>query len=137
MTVTAKMTLMARSKIMRRKKEDEKKEDNGLSKEDIELAIALLNNCAMAKLKVGDDLESAKFDCTKVLQYYDKNVKAFFRRAQAELAMGNFQACREDAAKALEIDPANKEAQQLSQKATLAEKAQKKKEKDMYGKMFG
>lgn len=112
-------------------------EEEKPSPETQELAIALLNNCAMAKLKVGDDLESAKFDCNKVLEYDDKNVKAFFRRAQAEFAMGNFQACREDAAKIIEIDANNKEAQQLSTKATQAEKAQKKKEKDMYGKMFG
>lgn len=116
---------------------EKKDEEKGLSQDDKELAIALLNNCAMAKLKLGDDLESAKFDCTKVLDFDDKNVKAFFRRAQAELAMGNFQACREDAAKAVEIDPSNKEAAQLATKATQQEKAQKKKEKDMYGKMFG
>eukprot|EP00440_Ansanella_granifera_P013021 gb/GFBE01014145.1/.p1 GENE.gb/GFBE01014145.1/~~gb/GFBE01014145.1/.p1 ORF type:complete len:326 (+),score=133.02 gb/GFBE01014145.1/:1-978(+) len=107
-----------------------------LSDEDKVLAIALLNNCAMAKLKVGD-ADSAKFDCTKVLQYDEKNVKAMFRRAQAELSLHNFKACIEDAAKTLELDPSNKEAEQLKAKAALAEKKEKKQEKAMYSKMFG
>eukprot|EP00933_Yihiella_yeosuensis_P014469 TRINITY_DN12974_c0_g1_i1.p1 TRINITY_DN12974_c0_g1~~TRINITY_DN12974_c0_g1_i1.p1 ORF type:complete len:328 (-),score=107.33 TRINITY_DN12974_c0_g1_i1:288-1271(-) len=107
-----------------------------LSDEDKKLAVALLNNCAMAKLKYGDS-DSAKFDCTKVLQYDEKNVKAFFRRAQAELAVGNFTACIEDAQKVLEIEPANKEAEQLKRKAAADAKKQKQNEKAMYGKMFG
>jgi len=107
-----------------------------LSDEDKTLAIALLNNCAMARLKVGD-AEPAKFDCTKVLQYDPKNVKAMFRRAQAELSMKNFQACLEDAAATLELDPSNKEAELLKRKAVEAEKKEKKQEKAMYSKMFG
>jgi len=107
-----------------------------LSDEDKALAIALLNNCAMARLKLGDAMP-AKFDCTKVLQYDPKNVKAMFRRAQAELALHNFKACVEDATATLELDPSNKEAELLKRKAAEAEKKEKKQEKAMYSKMFG
>lgn len=107
-----------------------------LSADGKKLAIALLNNCAMAKLKTGDN-ESAKFDCTKCLQYEAENEKAIFRRAQAELAMGNWGKAVEDADRITKINPENKEAEQLRRKAQAAEKAAKQKEKAMYGKMFG
>ncbi|CAE8591267.1 unnamed protein product [Polarella glacialis] len=110
--------------------------DDDLGDEDKALAVALLNNCAMAKLKAGD-ADSAKFDCTKVLKYDAKNVKAIFRRAQAELAMGNFSACAEDTARVIEIEPENKEAGALRRKALDDEKKAKQKEKAMYSKMFG
>jgi len=107
-----------------------------LSDDDKALAIALLNNCAMARLKLGEAMP-AKFDCTKVLQYDPKNVKAMFRRAPAELALKNFKACAEDATATLELDPSNKEAELLKRKAAEAEKNEKKQEKAMYSKMFG
>merc|ERR1712110_1061165 len=110
-------------------------EPASMSDEDKKLVVALLNNCAMARLKTGD-AEAAKDDCTKVLKYDEKNVKAFFRRGQAELALGNFSGCVEEAAKALEIDPNNKEAEQLRRKAHADEKAHKQKEKAMCSKMF-
>lgn len=96
----------------------------------------MLNNAAMARLKIGD-AEAAKFDCTKVLEYDAKNVKATFRRAQAEFALHNFQACVEDANRTLELDASNKEAEGLKRKAADAEKKEKKQEKAMYSKMFG
>lgn len=107
-----------------------------LSDEDKILAIALLNNCAMARLKK-QDFDEAKFDCIKALQYDPKNVKATFRRAQAEFGLGNFTACQEDATKTLELDPSNKEAEALKKNAIVKEKTAKKQEKAMYSKMFG
>ena len=116
--------------------EEEKSEPVELSESDKQLALALLNNSAMARLKNGEP-ESAKFDCTKALQYDPKNVKATFRRAQAEFALHNFKACLEDASKTLELDPSNKEAEALKRKAVDGEKKEKKQEKAMYSKMFG
>merc|ERR1712070_823746 len=100
------------------------------------LAIALLNNCAMAQLKAGEP-EDARLNCSKCLDLDEGNVKALFRRAQAELAMGNFGGCITDAAKVVEIDPSNKEAELLRRKALDAEKKAKQKEKAMCSKMFG
>lgn len=107
-----------------------------LGDEDKKLAVALLNNCAAARLKMNDAL-GAKFDCCKVLEYEATNVKAMFRKAQALLALGDFAACMDNAARALEIDPLNKEAEQLRRKALEGQKAAKQKEKAMCSKMFG
>jgi len=107
-----------------------------LSDEDKQLAVALLNNSAMANLKLQEN-DAAKFDCTKALEYDHKNVKAMFRKGQAELAMGNFKACVEVCGRMLEEDPQNKDAEQLKLKAAHAVQKQKKNEKAMYSKMFG
>mmetsp|Transcript_43850 Transcript_43850/g.81893 ORF Transcript_43850/g.81893 Transcript_43850/m.81893 type:complete len:312 (-) Transcript_43850:52-987(-) len=109
---------------------------HSLSDADKQLAIALLNNCAMARLKLGQ-YDEAKFDCVKVLGYDKSNIKATFRRAQAEFALHNFKACVEDTTRMLELEPANKDAEQLKKKALDAEKKEKKQEKAMYSKMFG
>jgi len=116
--------------------EDDEAEPAELSGDDKVLALALLNNCAMCRLKCGDAAE-AKVDCTKALDYDTSNIKALFRRAQAELAMGNFAAAQQDAAKVVELEPKNKEAEVLRRKALDDEKKAKQKEKAMYGKMFG
>ena len=114
----------------------DKTEPVELSEADKQLALALLNNCAMARLK-NKDPDAAKFDCTKALQYDPKNIKATFRRAQAEFDLHNFKACQEDVARTLELDPSNKDAEALKRKAADAEKKEKKQEKAMYSKMFG
>mmetsp|Transcript_29725 Transcript_29725/g.40015 ORF Transcript_29725/g.40015 Transcript_29725/m.40015 type:complete len:318 (+) Transcript_29725:52-1005(+) len=115
---------------------DDAAEPLALSDGDRKTVVALLNNCAMAKLKLGDE-DSAKFDCNKVLEYDAANVKALFRRGQAELAMGEYSKCAESTARVLELDPQNKEAEQLRRKAKDDEKKSKQKEKAMYSKMFG
>jgi len=119
--------------------DDEKPADEKpaeLSEEDKQLAVALLNNSAMANLKLGES-DAAKFDCVKALEYDHKNVKAMFRKGQAELALGNFKECVEVCGRMLEEDPQNKDAEQLKLKAAHAVQKQKKNEKAMYSKMFG
>eukprot|EP00928_Gymnodinium_smaydae_P054090 TRINITY_DN37923_c0_g1_i1.p2 TRINITY_DN37923_c0_g1~~TRINITY_DN37923_c0_g1_i1.p2 ORF type:complete len:313 (+),score=118.31 TRINITY_DN37923_c0_g1_i1:47-985(+) len=107
-----------------------------LSEEDKKLALALLCNGAMAKLKVGEP-ELAKFDCGKALELDPNNVKALFRRAKAKVAVGEFDAAMEDAARVLELDAGNKEAELLKRQAENEKKKQKQKEKAMFSKMFG
>lgn len=114
----------------------ESKAEVTLGEEDKKLAVALLNNCAMARMKAGD-AELAKEDCDKVLGYDEKNVKAMFRRAECNLKIGNFAGCVADAEKTMELEPGNKAAEALKLKAAHEEKAAKKKEKAMYSKMFG
>mmetsp|Transcript_156387 Transcript_156387/g.501703 ORF Transcript_156387/g.501703 Transcript_156387/m.501703 type:complete len:320 (-) Transcript_156387:58-1017(-) len=116
--------------------DEEEETEAGLSEEDKKLAIALLTNCAMARLKAGEP-ELAKFDCTKALEFDADNVKAYFRRASAKLALGELDAAKEDAQKAFELDPTNTEAEALMKKADLRKKQLKQKEKDMCSKMFG
>jgi len=107
-----------------------------LGDEDKKLAVALLTNCAMARLRTGD-YDAAKFDCSHALQFDAKNVKAIFRRGKAKLSLGEHDAAMEDAAMVLEIEPGNKEAETLAKQAELEKKRAKQKEKAMYSKMFG
>lgn len=108
----------------------------GLTDADKALAVALLSNCAMAKLKVSDP-EGAVSDCTRALGFDDKNVKVLFRRAQGQLALGNHDQATSDAAKVLELDPENKPAEQLKRSVLENIKKAKQKEKAMAAKMFG
>lgn len=116
--------------------DEEGGEPAALGDEEKQLAVALLNNCAMARLKAGEP-EDAMKDCAKCLNYDPSNIKALFRWAQAQQATGNFQGCVNYAQRVLDLEPENKEAAQLRVKALNDEKLAKKKEKAMYGKMFG
>jgi len=107
-----------------------------LSDDEQQLALALLNNCAMARLKTGDAL-GAKFDCCKALEYDVGNLKAAFRLARSEFALGNFSECVDSAGRVLELDPGNEEAEQLRQRGLAAMKSAKENEKVMCLKMFG
>merc|ERR1712050_103091 len=109
---------------------------NGAASSGGGMAIALLTNCAMARLKAGE-YDLAKFDCGQALEFDPKNVKALFRRGKAKLALQEFDAAVEDAAAVLEVDPANTEAETLKRQAEVEKKKMKQKEKAMYGKMFG
>lgn len=107
-----------------------------LGDEDRQLAVALLSNCAMAKLKVNDP-EGAIGDCSRALALDADNVKALFRRAQGQLAKGNHEEATADASRVLELDPENKPAEQLKRSVADHIKKAKQKEKAMAAKMFG
>jgi len=108
-----------------------------LSDDEQQLALALLNNSAMARLKM-DDALGAKFDCCKALTYDADNLKAAFRLALSELALGNFSGCVDSAGRVLELDSGNREAEQLRRRGLAAmKKSAKEKEKVMCSKMFG
>jgi len=107
-----------------------------LGEEDKKLAVALLTNCAMARLR-NDEPDLAKFDCSQALQLDSKNVKAIFRLGKAKLALGEHDAAMEDAALVLEIEPGNKDAELLQKQVDQAKRQAKQKEKAMYSKMFG
>jgi len=109
---------------------------NKLSDENKVLAVALLSNCAMARLKL-KDAEPAVADLAKALAIDDKNVKATFRRAEAHFMLGNWNLAVADTERVLELDPGNKAAEQLKMKAAAGEKQAKQKEKAMCAKMFG
>merc|ERR1712217_970377 len=115
--------------------EDDKAETE-LSDDAKQLAVALLNNCAMARMKL-DDTAAAINDCNRALEYDKKNVKACFRRAECELKIGSYAAATASCEKLLELEPGNKAAEALKAKVAHEEKAAKKKEKAMYSKMFG
>lgn len=115
---------------------DEDDEPAALGDEDQKLAVVLLSNCAMAKLKVGDPGGGVE-DCSRALAYDAENVKALFRRAQAQLALGNHEEATVDASRVLELEPDNKPAEQLKRTVAVEVKKARQKEKAMASKMFG
>jgi peptidylprolyl isomerase len=120
--------------------EDEEMKDDSpptsITDEDKVLAVALLSNCAMAKLKVNDP-EGAVSDCSRAISLDGDNVKAVFRRGQGHLALGNTAEATADASRVLELDPANTQAVQLKRSALEQVKKAKQKEKELAAKMFG
>lgn len=107
-----------------------------LSDEDQKLYVALLSNSAMAHLKLKEPGDAAT-KCSKALALDADNVKLLYRRGQARIELGDWAMAIEDAGRILALDPANADAEKLKQSATARERAAKKQEKAMYGKMFG
>jgi peptidylprolyl isomerase len=107
-----------------------------LGDEDKKLALALLTNCAMARLK-SNEPELAVSTCDKALEFDPENVKAIFRRGKARLALHEHDAAVQDAAAVLKLEPDNKDAETLRKQAELEKKREKVKQKALYSKMFG
>merc|ERR1711907_356139 len=78
-------------------------------------------NKAACYLKLEDYVE-AKNACNKVLEDDSLNVKALYRRAQAEHGLKNFDVCMQQCKRVLEVDAKNVEARELYKKAQLCQK---------------
>eukprot|EP00928_Gymnodinium_smaydae_P029608 TRINITY_DN22251_c0_g1_i1.p1 TRINITY_DN22251_c0_g1~~TRINITY_DN22251_c0_g1_i1.p1 ORF type:complete len:221 (+),score=50.19 TRINITY_DN22251_c0_g1_i1:169-831(+) len=102
---------------------------------DAKLVATLFSNLAAAKLKMGD-ASGALEACSQALVFDDRNVKLYFRRGQAHLALGNHDAVHEAIAKVLELDPSNKEAEGLKRSVATAEKRSLQQEKALFAKML-
>eukprot|EP00747_Dinoflagellata_sp_TGD_P178582 gnl/TRDRNA2_/TRDRNA2_27766_c0_seq1.p1 gnl/TRDRNA2_/TRDRNA2_27766_c0~~gnl/TRDRNA2_/TRDRNA2_27766_c0_seq1.p1 ORF type:complete len:183 (+),score=42.49 gnl/TRDRNA2_/TRDRNA2_27766_c0_seq1:115-663(+) len=107
-----------------------------LGEDDTKVAVALLSNCAAAQLKLGHH-ELAVTACTQALCLDMLNVKVYFRRAQALLALGRHDVASEDALRILDLEPSNREAEQLRLKIAADAKRTKQKDKAFCSKMFG
>ncbi|CAE7716879.1 FKBP62 [Symbiodinium pilosum] len=82
--------------------------------------VCILNRAAcQLKSKLFTD---AKASCNTVLKDDSTNLKALFRRAQAELGLKNFGDCSRDVKRVLELDPQNKEARALAKDAASGQK---------------
>merc|ERR1712151_953684 len=64
-----------------------------------------------------------------------QNVKAMFRRAQAEFSLKNYMDCMSDIKKVLELDNQNKEARALYKQAQAGQKEEDKISKGLFSKM--
>lgn len=82
-----------------------------------------------------NDYTEAKKACNTVLKDETQNVKAIYRRAQAELGLKNFPECMRDCKKVVEIDAQNKEARALLKQAQALQKEEDKKSKGMFANM--
>ncbi|XP_033099979.1 peptidyl-prolyl cis-trans isomerase FKBP5-like [Anneissia japonica] len=92
-------------------------------------------NLAMAYLKTEEYLQALK-NCEKALELDVASVKAYFRRAQAQMGMNNNEVAKKDLEKVLELEPTNKAAKN---QLTICEhkiKQYRLREKKTYGNMF-
>lgn len=92
-------------------------------------------NLSIVYLKKNEDLLCVE-QCDKALELDAKNVKALFRRGQANVLLNEFEKAIGDFNKAIELDPANKAAQQQLAMAKAKQRAQLQREKKMFRSMF-
>ncbi|XP_064113782.1 peptidyl-prolyl cis-trans isomerase FKBP4-like [Macrobrachium nipponense] len=92
-------------------------------------------NLAMTYLKLKDN-SHAREHATKALELDSSNVKALFRRGQANLNMGDAVQAQKDFQACLDLEETNKAAKQQLQICAARIKADKLKEKKIYGGMF-
>ena len=85
-------------------------------------------NRAACQLKVGLFAE-AKASCDTVLKDDSHNVKALFRRAQAQFALKMLLECAQDVKKVLDLEPNNREARALAKEVAKAQKEEDQKSK--------
>lgn len=113
---------------------DNFKEENKVKAKDLKKLCEL--NLAACHLKV-QDYSAAKKSCTNVLKDEAGNVKALFRRAQADVALKNFMDAMADLKKCIDLDPQNKAARALYKDAQVGQKGEDKKSKGLFAKMCG
>jgi len=77
----------------------------------------------------------AKKACEAVLKEDKGNIKAMFRRAQAEYGLKNFQECCADVNRILQMDPKNEQAEQLLAQAQQGQRKEDQKFKGLFGNM--
>ena len=109
-------------------------EDTGTKFEETKLNLS--NNLILGNLKVGN-AKNAKELAEKLLAQNPKLVKVMYRKAVAEIALGEFEAAKSDLLKAKELDPESKEILQELNGLKEKERKMKEKAKEVYGKMFG
>jgi len=113
---------------------DEKAKDASLEVLKKVLLPSLLNSAA-CKLKLNESA-SAIDDCNTVLLLDDKNVKALYRRAQANIKMSDLVEAKNDLQSALNISPDDKAVRTEMTRVKKLVEQQRQKEKQMYSKLF-
>jgi len=113
---------------------DNFKEENKVKAKDLKKVCEL--NRAACQLKV-KDFSEARTSCDNVLKEDAQNVKALFRKAQAEYGLKNFDESMRIVKKVVEIDPQNKEARALYKDAQAEQKKVDQQAKGLFAKMCG
>jgi len=91
-------------------------------------------NRAACHLKLQEFAE-ARTACNNVLKEEKQNVKALYRRAQAEYGLKNFLECMRECKSLIEVDPQNREARSLLKQAQVGQKEVDKQTKGLYASM--
>lgn len=99
------------------------------------LQIAVHSNLSLLYQKQNNN-DEVLANCTKVLELDPKNVKALYRRGQVRLTAQDFESAIADFERVLEVEPANKAAQNQITIAKHQIAEYKKKEKQLYSNMF-
>ncbi|CAE7345296.1 FKBP70 [Symbiodinium microadriaticum] len=99
------------------------------SAETLKLTSELNSAACLLKLQC---FKEAKAACEQVLGQQKGNLKALFRRAQAELGLNNFAECIADCKRVLQLDAENRDAKLLLRQAAAAQKESTKKSKEVY-----
>jgi len=92
-------------------------------------------NLAMCKIKVNDWMEARNL-CDKVVEENPENVKGYFRRGEALIALNEHDLAVRDFEKVLELDADNKAAKNKVAMCVRKIKANKQKEKKTFANMF-
>lgn len=103
--------------------------------EIISLRTLSLLNLAACQLKF-NQFDHVVRNCSRVLEVDPKNLKGWYRRAKALLAMKDFEAARADLLKGREVDPANQAINELLRTVEVQESAHRAKYKDALKVMF-
>jgi len=111
---------------------DNFKDENKTKAKDLKKACEL--NKAACYLKLSDWIEANKA-CAEVLKSDSQNVKALYRKAQAQCSLKNYSECISDCKRVVELDAQNKDARVLLKKAQAGQKEEDKKSKGLFANM--
>ncbi|GIL82576.1 hypothetical protein Vretimale_12040 [Volvox reticuliferus] len=108
--------------------------------EDVKLASKEIKRSCWLNLAAMDVKKSHWKDalkhCNNVLEIDSQNVKALYRRAQAQMGLADLFEAERDLKSALYAEPNNADVQGLMRKLKVAIREQNKKEASLYSKMF-
>jgi len=113
---------------------DNFKEENKVKAKDLKKVCEL--NRAACQLKV-KDFSEARTSCDSVLKEDAQNVKALFRKAQAEYGLKNFDESMRIVKRVVELDPQNRNARALYKDAQAEQKKVDQDAKGLFAKMCG
>ncbi|KAK5644086.1 hypothetical protein RI129_007931 [Pyrocoelia pectoralis] len=109
--------------------------DSNQSDEKKSLKLSANLNLALCYFKLNEYFETRQ-SATAAIELDSKNVKAFFRRGQALLALGEPELASQDFAVVLNLEPNNTAAKAQQAICTKTLKQQLEKEKRIYANMF-
>merc|ERR1719210_3078425 len=111
---------------------DNFKEENKMKAKELKKNCDLNSAACHLKLKNYSDAKTA---CAAVLKDDTGNIKALYRRAQAEFGLKNFMECISDCKKIITANPQNKEARALLKEASAGQKLCDKQAKGLFANM--
>jgi len=104
-------------------------------KEVDSVKLPCLLNLAACQIKTKDYYECV-LSCSKALDIDNKNVKALYRRGQAQSLSGEYEKAKEDLTEALQLAPKNKEIRQEFDQLKSNINSYKQKQKQMFSGVF-